>query len=503
MPWLQSPISVLLSSILFPPLGLVLLWMRKSGVLFKLAGSVLILGIGIVELFRVYGLRMEMRGSGGSPMFTFRSKEKLYSELEKSRASQAPPPATTKPEEPSPVVAAKVEPKTEEAKVPVVEATSYWIDFRGPLRDGIYTQKPLLETWPAEGLKPLYKQPIGMGYASFVVGAGRAFTIEQRRDKEAVTAYDLKTGRELWAHSYPAQFQESLGGEGPRATPTYHGGLVYSLGATGELRVLDAKTGTLKWSKQILTDNNAGNLQWGASSSPLIVDDKVVVQPGGTNGTSIVAYEKNTGRKIWASQNDQAAYTSPMLVNLAGVRQILAVTSKRVVGLDPESGKLLWDYPWVTQYNVNSAQPLLVDSTHFILSAGYGHGTALVELTSGNAKTVWENNRMKNRFNTSVLHKGYMYGIDEGIFVCMRISDGQQMWKAGRYGYGQLLLAGDRIILVSEQGELVLIEPSPDKLNELAKFQAIEGKTWNNLAIEDGILLVRNGAEMAAFNLSK
>ncbi len=190
------------------------------------------------------------------------------------------------------------------------------------------------QIWPREGLPQLWKQPVGGGYASFVVADGRAFTIEQRRDREVVAAYDVQNGRELWTNGWPANFQEGMGGDGPRATPTYHDGRIYALGAEGELRVLDAAKGTLVWRRNILTENDANNLAWGMSASPLIVDDKVIVLPGGTRGSSVVAYNKATGDVVWKSLNDEQAYTSPMLVTLGGLRQILVVSAYARDGLD-------------------------------------------------------------------------------------------------------------------------------------------------------------------------
>ncbi|HYG81256.1 MAG TPA: PQQ-binding-like beta-propeller repeat protein, partial [Pyrinomonadaceae bacterium] len=382
---------------------------------------------------------------------------------------------------------------------------NYWTDFRGPNRDGRYEELTVRASWPANGLPRLWKQPVGGGYASFVVGEGRAFTIEQRRAQEVVAAYDVETGRELWKHGWDAEFRESMGGDGPRATPTWHGGRVYALGAAGELRCLDAKTGRLIWNRNILKDNGAENLQWGMSASPLIVDDKVVVLPGGRSGKSVVAYNRLTGAPVWRALDDEASYTSPMLVTLAGRRQILVVTASRVVGLT-EDGALLWEHPWSNSYSINVSQPIVAGPNRFFISAGYGKGAALIEVTGSGksfaARTVWENNSMKNKFNSSVLHNGYVYGLDEGILTCVDVATGERKWKGGRYGYGQLLLAGDHLIVITESGELVLVRAAPDQHTEVAKFQALEGKTWNVPAISNNRLLVRNQTEMAAYNLA-
>jgi outer membrane protein assembly factor BamB len=234
----------------------------------------------------------------------------------------------------------------------------------------------------------------------------------------------------------------------------------------------------------------------------------VVVLPGGTRGSSAVAYRRATGDPVWKALNDEASYTSPMLVTLGGIRQLLVVTATRVVGLTPDKGTLLWEYPWSTFNGINVAQPIVF--THngrdrIFMSASYGHGAAVFELTSaGNRlqpKTIWENERMKNKFTSSVLHKGHFYGLDESILASVNAETGEQNWKGGRYGYGQLVLAGDHLVVLTEDGDVVLVNAIPTRHEELARFSAIEGKTWNHPVITDGTLLVRNIQEMAAFDI--
>jgi outer membrane protein assembly factor BamB len=360
--------------------------------------------------------------------------------------------------------------------------------------------------WPPAGLPLLWKQPVGGGYASFVVADGMAFTIEQRRQQEVAAAYDLKTGRELWTSGWNSEFRESMGGDGPRATPTWDAGRVYALGAEGEFRCLEARTGKLVWSKNILKENGASNLQWGMAASPLIVDDKVIVLPGGTSGKSVVAYNKLTGAPVWRSLNDRASYASPMLVTLAGRRQLLVITADRLVGLNPGDGALLWDQSWSTYQGISPAQPIIVDDHRVFISAGYGKGAALIEVNDTSdglrARTVWENNTMKNKFNSSVIQDGFVYGLDEGILTCVDVRTGERRWKGGRYGYGQVTLASGNLIITTDDGEVVLVKATPSAHTELAKFAAVEGKTWNCPAISGGLLLVRNQTEMACFDIA-
>jgi outer membrane protein assembly factor BamB len=522
--WLYSWKTIVLASLLFPPLGLVLLWMRPSTTVSrKILNSVYISALGIFYLYRFFGLRAETDGSGIFPMFSFQRKDDAhytYLERDRARRAQLPPVAspaedppasdetyTAEPDVPEKVAPRKPPKLTETGRNGSKLSGIYWTDFRGPRRDGHYEEMEVLTEWPASGLPLLWRQPIGGGYASFVVAAGRAFTIEQRRQQEVVAAYDLETGRELWTHNWNAEFRESMGGDGPRATPTWNEGRVYSLGALGELRCLDARTGKAIWARNILKDNEAENLQWGMAAAPLIVEDKVIVLPGGRPNKSVVAYNKITGEPIWTALDDKQAYTSPMLVTLAGQRQLLVVSARRALGLTVEEGKLLWDLPWETSYDINSAQPLIVSENRFFISAGYGHGAALVEVTrSGSgfsARAIWQNVSMKNKFNSSVLYQGHIYGLDEAILTCIDADTGERKWKGGRYGYGQLLLASGHLIALTESGDLVLVKATPEQHMEVSTFSAITGKTWNHPALAHGRLLVRNTTQMACFKITR
>ena len=435
------------------------------------------------------------------------TNEAHYARLEKQRQEQAaqPVPSATAIPSPSPTASATPSPgQTPNTATATATSRNYWTNFRGPKRDGKYEEAGVATKWPASGLPVLWKQPVGIGHASFVAADGKAYTIEQRRREEVVAAYDLNNGRELWTQKWSAEYNDETG-DGPRATPTWDQGRIYALGATGELRCLDANNGNVFWGKNILSDNGASNLQWAQAASPLIVDDKVVVLPGG-KGKSVVAYNKMTGAPVWKALSDTQAYVSPMLVDLAGRRQIIVVSANRVIGLAPEDGKLLWSYPWATDMGLNISQPIVVDKNRFFISSGYGKGAALVEVKgagdSFTASTVWENKNMKNKFNSSVLQDGYIYGLDEGILVCLDVNTGERKWKDGRYGYGQVILVGNHLIVTSDQGDVALVKASPAGYTEVARFHALNGQMWNYPAIANGRLLVRNSSEMAAYDIS-
>jgi outer membrane protein assembly factor BamB len=309
----------------------------------------------------------------------------------------------------------------------------------------------------------------------------------------------------LWANGWNAEFREMMGGDGPRATPTWADGRVYGLGAQGELRSIDDATGRTVWRTNILDDTGAKNLQWGMAASPLIVDNTVVVLPGGSGSQSIVAYNREAGTRAWSAEGDQQAYSSPMLVTLAGVRQILVFSASRLIGVSPNGGKVLWSYPWKTQFDINASQPLIVGDNRVFVSTGYGTGAAVIELTATgetlSPREVWRNIRMKNQFSSSVLLDGHIYGLDEAILACIDASTGDLKWKGGRYGYGQVMLAGGHLIVLTEGGDIALVRATPERHDERVRFSALEGKTWNHPAMADGYLLVRNLAEMAAFDL--
>lgn len=421
-----------------------------------------------------------------------------------SSAPRTPPPSQPAAGEPAPTAP----PSLDLAARLSAPAAGAWPDFRGPRRDGAYRGDPIRTSWPASGLTPLWKQPIGGGYASFVVGGTRAFTIEQRGRQEVVAAYDVSSGRELWMTAWDGEFQETMGGDGPRATPTWARGVVYALGALGELRALEDATGRTLWRTNILQDAGASNLQWGMAAAPLVVDDAVVVLPGGGGGQSVLAYHRSTGRRLWSALPDQAAYASPMLVEIGGRVQIVLLTATRLVGLSPDGGAVLWAHPWQGPNNgINAAQPLLLGENRLYVSAGYGAGAAVIEVSGGptgfNTREVWRNTKMKNRFASAVVHEGVIYGLDESILAAIDAATGELKWKGGRYGYGQLLLADGHLIVLTEDGDLALVRATPERHEELVRFPVLNGKTWNPPAMANGVLLVRNLAEMAAFDLRR
>jgi outer membrane protein assembly factor BamB len=502
-PWYSSLTGLIVAAVVLPPLGLALLWLRRD----TATKTKVLASIGLLALAAgyIYAFSAWRRSSAYEDHYAVLEQHRAQQQSEAGQPGTNPAAAAGAPGQTPVAGQTPITPGAAAETAAAHAGRNYWTNFRGPNRDGHYDEMAVLSQWPAGGLVPIWKQPIGVGYASFVVADGRAYTIEQRRRQEVVAAYDVGTGREIWKQAWNAEFSDSTG-DGPRSTPTWDDGRIYALGATGEFRCLDAKSGAVIWGKNILSENGASNLSWAMAASPLVVDDKVIVLPGGTAGKSVVAYNKMTGAPVWASQNDTQAYVSPMLLNLAGRRQIVVISASRVMGLVPEDGSLLWSFGWDTDMGINVSQPVPVDKNRFFISSGYGKGAALIEISGSgknlNARAVWENISMKNKFNSSVVHQGYVYGLDEGILTCLDVNTGERKWKGGRYGWGQVLLAGGNLIISSDAGDLALVKASPDQYSELARFTALEGKTWNYPAIAGGKLLVRNANEMAAFNIA-
>ena len=386
--------------------------------------------------------------------------------------------------------------------------------FLGPDRNGIVQGVKLARDWKKRPPQLLWRQPIGTGWSAFAIVGSSAVTQEQRGEYEMVVCYDLHSGQERWSHSDHDRYEATPAGVGPRATPTIVEDRVYTLGATGILNCLDFATGARIWSEDILYDNNAELASWGMSGSPLVLDDLVVVSAGGGEGKSLVAYHKDTGERVWRSGSSPAGYSSPLITTLVDVPQILIFNYGSVVAHDPNGGKVLWQHPWPTGTECIS-QPVPLPGDRVFVSSGYGIGCKLFQIGRDEdnqlkAALVWETPRLKAKFTNVVHRDGHIYGLDDGVLVCLDLADGQRRWKRGRYGHGQVILVDgpneiddqSGLLLVSaESGDVLLVEVNPNESKELARFPALASKTWNNPALAGQYLLVRNDREAACYEL--
>jgi outer membrane protein assembly factor BamB len=388
---------------------------------------------------------------------------------------------------------------------PVTRAAGDYPQFLGADRNGSVAGLRLADDWTARPPRLVWRRPLGGGWSGFAVARGLAITQEQRGGREMVVAYNLADGAPRWSHGDEAHYVSTIAGDGPRATPTISRGRVFTLGSTGLLNCLDLETGKVIWRRDIGADNESALPDFGRSSSPLVVDDLIVVSAGGPPGRSLVAYHRDSGEPVWRAGDDLASYSSPVLATLAGVRQIVTLNQSSVVGHDPATGRVLWNHPW-PRTAPTVAAPLIVSDNRVLLSAGYGVGSHLLQISrdgDGVSQTlVWESTRLKAKFTNPVLHDGFVYGLDDGVLVCLDPSTGERRWKSGRYGHGQTILVGNRLIVTTEDGDVVLVEARPDAHRELGRFTAFSQKFWNPPALAGRFLIVRTDTEAACYELA-
>ncbi len=405
------------------------------------------------------------------------------------------------------------------AAPPLLAGSGDWPGLLGPQRDGKALDASIRSDWASSPPSTIWRHPVGPGWGGFSVVGDRCFTLEQLGDGETVACYDANTGDPLWSHTEPVRFDfiEPNGGDGPRSTPLFHEGAIYSMGATGLVTCLDARTGDLRW-KRALIDDPSKSITWGLSCSPLAVDGAIVVLPGvaAGPGSAAVGLDPATGDTLWASGESRASYSSPVAARIGGVEQILAFEAVGLRGLSVD-GETLWSIPWTNQPEVNAAVPIVVGD-RVLVSSGYNTGAGLYDIQQSDggwtAKEAWRTpNRFKLKFNDAVLHDGHFYGLSEGILACIDAATGERRWKRGRYGFGQVLLLGTEngslvLLITCEDGDLALVAPSPERFEELARYSDATGETlltgvcWNHAAYSRGRLFWRNGEEAVCIQLA-
>ncbi|HXB70153.1 MAG TPA: PQQ-binding-like beta-propeller repeat protein [Candidatus Acidoferrales bacterium] len=379
-----------------------------------------------------------------------------------------------------------------------------WPGFRGPHRDGTVTGVRIKTDWAASPPVELWRRPVGPGWSSFAVADGLIYTQEQRGDFEVVACYDAATGKPVWTHRDAARFWESNGGAGPRGTPTLHDGRLYTFGATAIVNALDAGNGAVVWTRNAASDTGAQLPGWGFASSPLVVDDLVIVAASGR----LVAYDLSTGVPRWFGPHAGGSYSSPQLLTIGGVAQVVLLSGDGATSVAPADGKVLWKHSWpgasILQPAVTADGGVLVTTNDM----GGGIGVRRLAVARGpggwTVEEVWTSVGLKPYFNDFVVHEGLAFGLDGSILACIDLQDGKRKWKGGRYGHGQLLLLADQdlLLVLSEEGQLALVAAVAGQFTEIARFPAMDDKTWNHPVLAGDILLVRNGQEMVAFRLS-
>jgi outer membrane protein assembly factor BamB len=416
-------------------------------------------------------------------------------------------------------------------ELPSESATSVPIDlaegphdfpgFLGPRRDNAVRDVRLVLDWDAKPPKLLWKTNVGAGFSGFAIVGDYAFTQEQRGSQETVTCYELKTGRLAWIHGDDVSFTTEFGGgDGPRSTPTIADGRVYSMGARGLLNCLDARTGKPLWSHDVLAEHGARVTQWGKADSPLVVGDLVLVTGGGGKGPALLAFDRTYGELKWSSAwNDSGgtisdSYASPALAKVGGVEQVLNVEDRGVASYALD-GRRLWrfDWPWALAIHPKVAQPVFFPDAaggaggSVLITSGYSSGSAMFRVKTdspGDFRTevLWQNENLRTKFCNVVVQGDYIYGLDDTILACVDRRSGERKWKKGRYGHGQIMLVGEAIVVLTEAGEMALVEARPDRHVELGQRPALGDRTWNAPAFSAPYLLIRNDREAACYELA-
>lgn len=383
--------------------------------------------------------------------------------------------------------------------------TADWPGFRGPQRDGVVRGVRIDTDWAQKPPAAIWRRPIGPGWSSFAVRGNLFYTQEQRGEHEIVSCYDLTTGKPVWTHRDAARFYESNGGAGPRGTPTLSNDRVYTFGATGILNALDIRNGAAVWSRNAASDTKTKTPLWGFASSPLLVNDVVIVAAA----SSLAAYDISNGNPRWFGPGGIGGYSSPHLVTIAGVVQVLLLNGEGMISVNPTDGTVLWKHVWEGDSIV---QPGITADGDILIGSGSGLGSEVGVLrlavnkgaNGWTATQRWTSAGLKPYFNDFVVHKDLAFGFDGSSLACIDLKDGSRKWKGGSFGHGQIVLLADQdlLIVVSEEGELALVRATADQFAEMARFKAIEGKTWNHPVVAGDVLLVRNSEEMAAFRLA-
>jgi outer membrane protein assembly factor BamB len=384
-----------------------------------------------------------------------------------------------------------------------------WPQFLGPTRNGVYPGSDISASWPASGPPLLWKRDAGHGFSAPVVSQGRLIFFYRQGAREIVEALDAKTGKNVWTFDYPTSYRDDFGfDEGPRAAPAIAGGKVFTFGAEGMLTALEFATGRKIWAQSTREKFGAPKGFFGSASGPLVEGDKVLLNAGGPKSAGIVAFEAETGKVAWTATSDEASYSAPVSATIGGVRRALFLTRTGFVDLDPATGKVHYQMRWRSrnEASINAATPLVIGDMVF-LSASYNTGATVLQFTGGKWKQLWGNDdTLSNHYATSIYRDGILYGYhgrqEYGPSLrAVELKTGKVRWSVDEFGAGTITLAGDRLLVLRENGELQMAPATPAAYRPTAKARLLDATVRAYPALADGLLYVRNEKTLACFNL--
>ncbi|WP_040547851.1 PQQ-binding-like beta-propeller repeat protein [Pedosphaera parvula] len=390
-----------------------------------------------------------------------------------------------------------------------------WPQFLGPARNGVYSGSDLADAWPGEGPPILWQKSIGQGFSAPVVTDHKLILFHRLADKETIEALDANTGKQLWYLAYPTHYSDDFGfDEGPRATPCIADGFVCTFGAEGMLNCLNLSDGKKQWSVDTRKEFGARKGFFGIVCSPLVEGNAVLLNVGGTDNASIVAFDKSTGKTLWKSYNDEASYSAPTVATINGNRYALFLTRSALVALNPVDGKVYFTYPFRPPLgaSVTAATPQVIGDLIFI-SGSYGNGAVLLRIKDGKPEKVWAaQDVLSNHYATSIYHDGFLYGIDGRTdpgfqpgpsLRCVELKTGKVRWKQDDFGAATLTLAGDQLLIVTERGELIRAKASPDSFQPIARAEVLPNHIRSYPAIADGLFYARSKDKLFCLDLRK
>ena len=376
-----------------------------------------------------------------------------------------------------------------------------WPHFRGSDGTGIARDIGINKAWGVKTPIILWKAQLSDdGYAGPAVAGGKVYIVDHEGASDVVRCLDLRSGKDIWRFPYLDARDDNSGFA--RATPTVDTGRVYTLSRLGALNCLDADTGLKVWSRNIITDFVGKRPRWDLATSPVIDGDRLIVCPGGTNA-AVAVLKKQTGELIWkGAGSDVAGYATPVVAQLNGRKQYIFFNASGLMGVEPDGGKVLWQLPWKTEYDVNAATPLVIDDAVFITS-GYGTGCAMIDVTPTGARVRWKNKEIQSHFNTPIYSAGYIYGTsDPGDLVCLNAKTGTSTWRHPGFEKGGVAAADGALVALSgSNGTLTLLKLAPEAYLELGSTHPLSGQSWTAPVIGDGRLIVRNKQEMACLDI--
>lgn len=359
-----------------------------------------------------------------------------------------------------------------------------WPQFRGPQRNGISSETGWVSRWTGAGPRQLWAAKIGQGYSSIAVKGARVYTMGNSGNRDTVYCLNADNGRVIWRHSYTCAAGKY---GGTRATPTVDGANVYTISREAQAYCLNATTGKVVWYKDMKRELRAQPPRWGFAGSPL-VSGKVVIYNVGSAGAGL---DKKTGRVIWKSSASGSAYASPTPYTVGSQKGVAIFTAAGLVGLNPATGRAYWQHPWRTQYDVNAADPVFTGNYVFITS-DYNKGCALLNLSSGRPKAVWQNRDMRSKFHSSVIVGGAIYGNDMNTLKCLDLRTGALRWQQRGLGRGGLMAADGKLIVLTERGELQIIQATPTGYTQLGRAQMPPGAYWTQPVLANGRIYCRS-----------